>query len=46
MDRREVHELFTAMVACNLAGPAGRGPAPDDTPLAVALARELGAESA
>jgi hypothetical protein len=43
MDRREVHELFTAMVASNLADAAGREPAPGDTPLAVALARELGA---
>jgi hypothetical protein len=43
MDRREVHELFTAMVASNLACAAGRDPAPGDTPLAVALARELGA---
>ncbi len=46
MDRREVHELFTAMVASNLACGAGRGPALGDTPLAVALARELGAGSA
>jgi hypothetical protein len=45
MDRREVHELFTAMVACNLAGAAGRDPASGDTPLAAALARELGAGS-
>jgi hypothetical protein len=45
MDRREVHELFTAMVACNLAGPTGRGSAPGETPLALALARELGAEA-
>lgn len=45
MDRREVHELFTAMVASNLAGAAGCDPALGDTPLAVALARELGAGS-
>ncbi len=46
MDRREVHELFTAMVASNLAGATGRGPAPGEPPLAIALARELGAGSA
>ena len=46
MDRSEIHELFTALVASTLAGAPGRDPAADDTPLAAALARELGADAA
>jgi len=37
MDRCEIHELFTALVASTLAGAPGRKASVDDTPLAAAL---------
>ncbi len=46
MERCEIHELFTALVASTLAGAPGRGRSTDDAPLAAALARELGADAA
>lgn len=46
MERQEIQELFTALVASTLAGAPGREPATGETPLTAALARELGADAA
>ena len=46
MERCEIHELFTAVVASTLAGAPGCKGSADGTPLAAALARELGADAA
>lgn len=46
MERHEVHELFTALVASSLAGAPGSSRRADEGPLAAALARELGADAA
>lgn len=46
MERYEVQELFTALVASTLASAPGCRRGAEDAPLAVALARELGAGAA
>ena len=46
MDRGEIHELFTALVASTLAGAPDCRRSGDDAPLTAALARELGAGAA
>ena len=46
MDRCEIHELFTAVVASTLAGAPDCRHSVENPPLAAALARELGADAA
>lgn len=46
MERSEIHELFTAVVASTLAGAPDCRHGTEDRPLAAALARELGADAA